>query len=79
MFIDGCFWHGCPEHGTWPKNNAAWWAEKLAGMFSVTATLISGSLMAGWHVVRVWEHEPAAQAASGIADLIGDKTANEQR
>ena len=76
VFVDGCFWHGCPEHGTQPKNNAAWWAEKIAGNIQRDRDTDQRLTEAGWHVVRVWEHEPPAQAAQRIADLVTDKTAD---
>lgn len=59
VFIDGCFWHGCPTHGVLPKHNGAWWAEKLRGNkerdLRNDARLIDG----GWLPVHVWEHDPA--------------------
>lgn len=76
VFVDGCFWHGCPEHGTQPKNNAAWWAEKIAGNVQRDRDTDRRLAEAGWHVVRVWEHEPPAQAAQRIADLVANKTAD---
>lgn len=78
VFVDGCFWHGCPEHGTWPKNNAAWWAEKIARNIQRDRDTDQRLTDAGWQVVRVWEHEPAAQAVQRIADLVGDRPANER-
>ena len=57
VFVDGCFWHGCPKHGTKPKNNAAFWRIKLEKNIArdrlVTRTLRSK----GWRVLRIWEHE----------------------
>jgi DNA mismatch endonuclease (patch repair protein) len=79
VFVDGCFWHGCPEHGTRPKSNASWWAEKIATNVQRDRDTDQRLAMAGWHVMRVWEHEPAAEAARRIADLIADKTARDQR
>ena len=59
IFVDGCFWHGCPKHATKPKNNHAFWRRKLSSNkkrdFLVTRTL----RRAGWRVLRVWEHELA--------------------
>lgn len=59
LFVDGCFWHGCPKHGTQPKGNAAFWKRKfsrnLARDLLVTRTLRS----LGWRVLRIWEHELA--------------------
>jgi DNA mismatch endonuclease (patch repair protein) len=57
VFVDGCFWHGCPKHCNTPVNNHAFWQKKLAGNQArdrrVTRTLRKKS----WRVVRVWEHE----------------------
>ena len=57
IFIDGCFWHGCPEHGTQPKSNTAYWNTKLARN-QARDREVDGTLAAkGWHVLRFWEHE----------------------
>lgn len=62
----GCFWHGCPEHGTWPKTNADWWRVKIETNQRRDAE-INGLLEdAGWVVIRVWEHEDPSQAAERI-------------
>ena len=57
VFVDGCFWHGCPQHATKPRNNAAFWRKKFAANRArdrlVTRTLRQN----GWRVLRVWEHE----------------------
>lgn len=66
VFVDGCFWHGCPIHGTWPRANAAWWKKKIRANIQRdrrTAALLRKS---GWRVVRVWEHEPPQEAVTGI-------------
>jgi DNA mismatch endonuclease, patch repair protein len=59
LFVDGCFWHGCPKHGTQPKGNRAFWKNKFARNKArdvlVTRTLRS----AKWRVLRIWEHELA--------------------
>lgn len=57
IFVDGCFWHGCPEHATRPKNNAAFWRAKLAGNKRRDALVTRALRRAGWRVVRIWEHE----------------------
>jgi DNA mismatch endonuclease, patch repair protein len=55
VFVDGCFWHGCPKHATQPKNNRAFWQHKLAGN-KVRDRLVTQTLRrAGWRVVRIWE------------------------
>lgn len=56
VFVDGCFWHGCPKHGTWPKQNAAFWREKI-GRNRARDRKVTRRLRAeGWTVVRIWEH-----------------------
>ncbi len=57
LFVDGCFWHGCPKHSNMPKNNRAFWKKKLQGNVERDKN-VSGELRKqGWKVVRVWEHE----------------------
>lgn len=55
--MDDCFWHGCPKHGTKPKNNAAFWRKKIAAN-KTRDRLVSRTLRTkGWRVLRIWEHE----------------------
>lgn len=57
VFVDGCFWHGCPLHSTMPKTNSAFWAKKL-GSNKARDRLVSQTLRkTGWHVLRIWEHD----------------------
>ena len=57
LFVDGCFWHGCPRHGTKPKQNAKFWREKIARN-QARDRLVTRTLHArGWRTLRVWEHE----------------------
>jgi DNA mismatch endonuclease (patch repair protein) len=56
VFVDGCFWHGCPLHGTRPKANAAFWRRKLATNRARDRRDGRRLARAGWKVVRVWEH-----------------------
>ncbi len=57
IFVDGCFWHGCPKHATKPANNRAFWKKKLAGNKKRDALVTRTLRRAGWRVVRIWEHE----------------------
>jgi DNA mismatch endonuclease, patch repair protein len=57
VFVDGCFWHGCPRHATQPKNNRAFWRKKLAGNKARDELVNRALLRAGWRVVRIWDHE----------------------
>jgi DNA mismatch endonuclease (patch repair protein) len=70
VFVDGCFWHGCPEHGTWPKQNADWWREKIEGNRRRDADTDVKLEDQGWSVIRVWEHEPTETAARTIEDAV---------
>lgn len=66
VFVDGCFWHGCPEHATWPKANADWWRGKILMNKQRDADTDRRFAAAGWKVVRVWEHEPPGKAADRV-------------
>lgn len=70
VFVDGCFWHGCPDHGTLPKHNAGWWAAKIDSNRSRDRRVDETLERAGWVVVRVWEHEDPARAATRIAEVV---------
>ena len=63
VFVDGCFWHVCPEHGTSPKANADWWAAKLQGNVARDRDTDERYRELGWTVVRVWEHQDPEDAA----------------
>jgi len=69
-FVDGCFWHGCPDHGTLPKHNAAWWAEKIEANRRRDRRVDDTLRAAGWVVVRIWEHEDPVAAAERIAQVV---------
>ena len=57
IFVDGCFWHRCPEHATSPKANASFWQQKIAGNVERDARVNRDLNAAGWLVLRFWEHE----------------------
>ena len=57
VFIDGCFWHGCPLHATWPKNNGPWWRDKLELNVARDHDTDERLTQAAWQVLRFWEHE----------------------
>ncbi len=70
VFVDGCFWHLCPEHGVRPGTNSNYWTEKLdrnARRDRETDELLKA---AGWSVVRVWEHEDADSAAARVVTAV---------
>lgn len=70
VFVDGCFWHGCPEHGTWPKQNADWWREKIEANQRRDRDTDARLRAAGWTVIRVWEHDDPIQAADRVAEVV---------
>jgi DNA mismatch endonuclease (patch repair protein) len=57
VFVDGCFWHGCPLHATSPKTNAAFWRKKLAANRTRDRLVTRTLRQLGWRVLRLWEHE----------------------
>ena len=70
VFVDGCFWHRCPDHATDPKTNSDYWKPKLER--NVERDRETDSLLqdAGWLSVRVWEHEDPESAARRVADVV---------
>lgn len=72
VFVDGCFWHGCPKpkHAPLPKNRAEWWAAKLARNKRRDATVNQMLRDAGWTVVRVWECELTRQFTQQTAERV---------
>jgi len=73
IFVDGCFWHGCPEHASWPKSNPEFWREKIEANRARDADTDRRLETLGWSVVRVWSHENAVDAADRIAQIVGIK------
>jgi DNA mismatch endonuclease (patch repair protein) len=74
VFVDGCFWHGCPQHHTVSLTNARYWAEKVRQnrqRDTETDEILSRS---GWQVIRVWEHEDPASAAERVAIAVRART-----
>ncbi|NEW34858.1 very short patch repair endonuclease [Nocardia cyriacigeorgica] len=71
VYVDGCFWHSCPQHATHPKNNAEWWADKLAANVARDRATDDALAAAGWQVIRIWEHEDPVAAADRIAAALG--------
>jgi len=70
VYVDGCFWHSCPEHGTMPRSNEAFWQEKLARNQERDAAVNEALAAAGWTVVRIWEHEEIAAAADRVESAV---------
>ncbi|MFI9104876.1 very short patch repair endonuclease [Streptomyces fildesensis] len=70
VFLDGCFWHGCPEHATRPKSNAEWWQQKLDRNMARDRDTTTRLTDAGWTVLRFWEHEDPAVVAARVAAAV---------
>ncbi|MFF5024205.1 very short patch repair endonuclease [Streptomyces collinus] len=70
VFVDGCYWHGCPEHATWPKTNADFWRTKITRNQERDRETDRKLIDAGWMPVRVWEHEDPATAARKVAEVV---------
>ena len=70
VFVDGCFWHGCPEHASWPKQNAEFWRKKIEMNRLRDADTNSRLIDIGWTVLRFWEHEVPAEAATTVVRMV---------
>lgn len=79
VFVDGCFWHGCPEHASWPKQNAEFWRQKIETNRARDMDTDSRLVALGWGVIRVWEHESPASAAQKIMGLVAKAKKNRAR
>lgn len=79
MFVDGCFWHACPEHRTAPANNGSWWASKLAANVARDRETDRHLHDLGWTVLRFWEHESMSVAAAAIETVVRDCDAPSMR
>lgn len=73
VFVDGCFWHACPDHGSSPKANASWWEEKLRTTVSRDRDTDLRLRAAGWEVIRIWEHEDPVAAAAVVAEAVAGR------
>ncbi|WP_246122061.1 very short patch repair endonuclease [Pseudonocardia cypriaca] len=73
VFVDGCFWHSCPDHSHLPKTNTSWWRLKFRGIARRDRDTDTQLATAGWPAVRVWEHEDPVEAAQGIEQLVRDQ------
>jgi len=69
VFIDGCFWHACPEHYVVPRTNVEYWSPKIERNLARDADTNQRLRDAGWTVLRYWEHEPAADVALRILEI----------
>ena len=74
VFVDGCFWHRCPTHGSAPKNNSAWWAAKLDGNVARDRRKDDQLREMGWLPVHIWEHDDPRHSAAKIQGLWRERT-----
>ena len=70
VFVDGCFWHGCPKHFRGPKTNRAWWAEKISDNRARDRRKTAALHRRAWKVIRIWEHDLTADGALRVARNI---------
>jgi DNA mismatch endonuclease (patch repair protein) len=70
VFVDGCFWHGCPIHATWPTQNADFWRNKIERNRARDLDTAARLASVGWMTVRVWEHEDPSAAADLIERVV---------
>jgi len=78
VFVDGCFWHGCPEHATWPKRNAEFWRQKIEANRQRDADTNARLQANGWTPLRFWSHESPVEAAEAVARMVA-KVRTKQR
>jgi DNA mismatch endonuclease (patch repair protein) len=79
VMVDGCYWHGCPEHHRPSTRNADWWREKIESNVRRDRDTDDALARAGWLVVRVWEHEEPDEAADRIAEIVSCRRALSNR
>ncbi|MEJ0091108.1 MAG: very short patch repair endonuclease [Limisphaerales bacterium] len=73
IFVDGCFWHGCPKHGTKPKGNAAFWRRKFSRNIARDRLVTRTLRRANWQVLRIWEHDLARKHEAHLLRRIQRK------
>ncbi|RZU73630.1 T/G mismatch-specific endonuclease [Micromonospora kangleipakensis] len=70
VFVDGCFWHGCPEHGMVPRSNQAWWASKLEANRRRDAETTAHLQSRGWRVLRFWSHDDVSDMVVAVTRAV---------
>lgn len=78
VMIDGCYWHGCPEHGTRAKTNAEYWGPKISRNIERDRETTSLLEAAGWTVIRAWEHEDPEEVCARIAHAVREAAAHQR-
>lgn len=79
VFVDGCFWHCCPDHGSKPAVNTGYWNPKLLRNVERDRAADAALAAAGWEVVRVWEHEPLDAAVTAVTDALARRPPGPRR
>ncbi|MGW1326600.1 very short patch repair endonuclease [Streptomyces antibioticus] len=79
VFIDGCYWHGCPEHYVPPKTNPGYWSDKVARNMARDRDTNQRLAEAGWTVLRFWEHEPSEACAARIAAEVEERRGSDRK
>ncbi len=70
VFVDGCYWHACPDHGTRPRANAGYWAEKLSRNVDRDSFVDRELALIGWRVIRLWEHVSADDSVKVVESAV---------
>src|SRR5439155_5600079 len=74
VFVDGCFWHRCPEHGVDPQHNSSYWRVKLDRNVDRDRLVTEALKTAGWQVVRIWEHCATHEALAAVVPMLPKPT-----
>jgi len=74
VFLDGCYWHGCDEHGVLPKNNREWWRAKLAANRERDRRKDAALVELGWTPLHFWEHEPVDEVVAAVVRHWRERT-----
>ena len=78
VFVDGCFWHACPEHGSKPRANEWYWGPKLIRNVERDRVTDAALILAGWTVIRLWEHVPLDEAVATVVTALSSATGQAQ-
>lgn len=73
VFVDGCFWHVCPDHGRQPTTNEWYWTPKLRRNMQRDQAVNAALRQAGWRVIRIWEHEALDAAVEAVVGVVADQ------
>ncbi|MGN9890291.1 very short patch repair endonuclease [Micromonospora sp. L31] len=74
VFVDGCFWHGCPQHGRMPSDPSGYWHQKIARNQGRDSAVDQALRESGWRVVRLWEHTATEEAAKLVRAAIAERS-----